>query len=204
MFITARMSWCSVPARLDSTEILLRSKARGLALSDRVGERFSGNGDVLAFAYDTDREINGIGFGNRPRGEFAPVGPCITGIIDNRDTPNVADGFVIEEGSMPGALGPILAETLSGAAALIGHDVAPSWTEWLREHERSAESVLLGSYRGAVHNTQTYLVMAHDNEGGQVTLEKDRARIVWPKAGEQPVFQRINDTLTVRERAARR
>jgi cholesterol oxidase len=181
---------------IGSTEILLRSKARGLAVSGRLGERFSGNGDVLAFAYDADREINGIGFGDRPVGEIAPVGPCITGIIDNRGTPNVSDGFVIEEGSIPGAIGPVLAETLGGAAALLGRAVAPGWAEWLAEHERSAESVLRGPYHGAIHNTQTYLVMAHDNEGGRVALENDRARIVWPGAGKEPIFQTINDTLT--------
>lgn len=32
-----------------STEILLRSKERGLSLSDEVGRNMSGNGDILAF-----------------------------------------------------------------------------------------------------------------------------------------------------------
>lgn len=180
---------------IGSTEILLRSRARGLPVSERLGEGFSGNGDVLAFGYDTDRTINGIGFGTRPPGEIAPVGPCIAGIIDNRKTQDVRDGYVIEEGSMPGALGPILAEALGGAAALFGHEENPGWSEWLRQHERAAESVLFGPYRGAIHNTQTYLVMAHDNESGRVTLEDDRPRVRWPDAGEQPVFQRINDAL---------
>ncbi len=38
---------------LGSTEILLRSRQQGLALSDRLGEGFSGNGDVLAAVRDT-------------------------------------------------------------------------------------------------------------------------------------------------------
>ena len=194
MFITADIVVLGA-GTIGSTEILLRSKTRGLPVSDRIGERFSSNGDVLAFAYDTDRTINGIGFGNRPAGEIAPVGPCITGIIDNRATANVTDGFVIEEGSMPGAIGPVLAEVMGGAAALVGDTVKPGWGEWLKSHARAAESVLLGPYRGAIHNTQTYLVMAHDDEAGRVTLENDRARILWPGAGEQPVFKRVNDAL---------
>ena len=36
-----------------STEILLRSRDKGLALSDRLGANFSGNGDALGFAYDS-------------------------------------------------------------------------------------------------------------------------------------------------------
>jgi choline dehydrogenase-like flavoprotein len=40
---------------LGSTEILLRSKAAGLPLSDQVGQHFSGNGDVLGYSYDCAR-----------------------------------------------------------------------------------------------------------------------------------------------------
>src|SRR5208282_1001942 len=82
---------------LGSTEILLRSKARGLALSDQVGERFTGNGDTLAFAYNTDQVINGVGWGHHPQGEIPPVGPCITSVIDLRHQKVLDDGMVIEE-----------------------------------------------------------------------------------------------------------
>lgn len=34
---------------LGSTEILLRSKSRGLEMSEQVGKQMSGNGDMLAF-----------------------------------------------------------------------------------------------------------------------------------------------------------
>ena len=64
---------------LGSTEILLRSRERGLPLSDRLGERFSGNGDFLAFGYNLDRPVNGIGFGDHDVGELPAVGPCIAG-----------------------------------------------------------------------------------------------------------------------------
>ena len=42
---------------------MLRSRDRGLKTSARLGHRFSGNGDVLAFGYNNDAPINGIGFG---------------------------------------------------------------------------------------------------------------------------------------------
>ncbi|MGH9887852.1 MAG: GMC family oxidoreductase N-terminal domain-containing protein, partial [bacterium] len=50
---------------LGSTEILLRSRAAGLAASARIGEGFTGNGDVLGFGYNCDQRINGIGWGHR-------------------------------------------------------------------------------------------------------------------------------------------
>src|SRR4030095_11637452 len=48
---------------LGSTEILLRSRERGLTVSDRLGQGFTGNGDVLAFGYNNDPAIDGIGLG---------------------------------------------------------------------------------------------------------------------------------------------
>ena len=43
--------------------ILLRSRAEGLSLSERLGERFTTNGDALANAYNNDRPVNNIGVG---------------------------------------------------------------------------------------------------------------------------------------------
>src|SRR5262245_7253899 len=69
---------------LGSTEILLRSRALGLPVSDRLGYQFSGNGDVLAFAYDTDRPVRGVGLARRVLPHHTAVGPTITGLIDLR------------------------------------------------------------------------------------------------------------------------
>src|SRR5262249_32879363 len=71
---------------LGSTEILLRSREQGLAVSDQLGERFTGNGDVLAFAFNNDVPVNGIGVGAPPIADTGPVGPCISGLIDLRNT----------------------------------------------------------------------------------------------------------------------
>jgi len=194
LFITADIVVIAA-GTLGSTEILLRSKARGLALSDRIGAGLTGNGDVLAFGYNTDSPINGIGFGTKPPGEIAPVGPCITGLIDNRDTADVRDGFVIEEGSIPGAIGGMMPEILGASAEVVGKATAVGVGEWLHEKERAAESLLRGPYHGAIANTQTYLVMAHDGAGGRMSLVDDRLRISWPGVGSEPIFTVVNDTL---------
>src|SRR5262249_36438704 len=54
---------------LGSTEILLRSRERGLALSDRLGRSFSANGDIIAFGYGAKLPRNAIGVGASPHGE---------------------------------------------------------------------------------------------------------------------------------------
>jgi cholesterol oxidase len=195
LFLTADLVVLSA-GTLGSTEILLRSRAKGLQVSDQVGNHFSGNGDVLAFAFDCDRPIHGIGWGTRKPGVLPPVGPCITGIIDLRDVADVAQGFVIEEGSIPGALGPLLPVSFSLLAdlAAAGPDRSPSH-HLLGERLTRLKSLVEGPYRGAVDRTQTFLVMAHDGSEGQLSLVDDRLQISWPGVGKEPIFKTVNDRL---------
>lgn len=183
---------------LGSTEILLRSKARGLALSAQVGERFTGNGDVLGFAYDTDKVINGVGWGHHPAGEIPPVGPCITGVIDLREQPVLNNGMVIEEGSPPGPIAGFLPSGLSIASDLGGGTYAEPQSGGqgvIEEDLGKLASWIEGPYHGAVHKTQTYLVMTHDDGAGRMALENDDLRIHWPGVGDQPIFTKVNQTL---------
>ena len=123
LFVTADIVILGAGA-LGSTEILLRSAAKGLPLSSRAGANFTGNGDVLGFGYNTDTEINGIGFGAHDPAHREPVGPCITSVIDLRNQPVLNDGMVIEEGSVPGAIAALMPTALD-AAALLGGQPSP-------------------------------------------------------------------------------
>ena len=196
---------------LGSTEILLRSKAMGLPLSERLGQRFSGNGDVLALGYNSywqsgtdaqgqavQRNINGVGTG---RNEVAPAdlpGPCITGVIDMRQTPEVRDGLVIEEGVIPGALASLLTPALFFADAMLGGEFAYGASQAkprLLDAQALGEAVQSDpgsltrlAYTGAAGRTQTYLVMSVDEAAGRLHLEEDRLRIDWPEAGSSPTI----------------
>lgn len=182
---------------LGSTEILLRSRQHGLALSPLVGERFTGNGDVLAFTYNGDQEIHGVGWGQREEEhEVGPVGPTITSVVDLRHRPSIDDGTIIEEGAIPGALGPALPFAMSIAARGLGRDSDQGLEDYVKETARELESIVRGPYTGAVDNTQTYLVMGHDSGKGCMDLDDDdRLRVRWPGVGEEPIFQRIQDDL---------
>ncbi|EPG73584.1 GMC oxidoreductase [Leptospira fainei serovar Hurstbridge str. BUT 6] len=180
---------------LGSTEILLRSRLNGLSTSDVLGTRFTGNGDMLGFSYNQAQHINGIGFGFRNPKNRIPVGPCITGVIDTRDYGHLEEGMVIEEGSIPGAIGRQLPELFSAAAKLWGKNIRSSASDFFLKRFRTLVSFIFGPYRGAVRNSQTYLVMAHDGSSGQMSLEKDRLRIRWPGIGQRPIFQKISSML---------
>ena len=182
---------------LGSTEILLRSKAHGLETSSQLGQRFTGNGDVLGFAYNCDQPINGIGWGHRSQGQMHDpmVGPCITGVIEIEDAEDVNQEMIIEEGSLPGPLGAILPEALAIAADAVGRNLDGAARHELEEKARRVESALLGPYYGAVQNTQTYLVMTHEKTSGSMLLVDDRLRVAWPNVGREEIFEKVDQRL---------
>jgi cholesterol oxidase len=182
---------------LGSTEILLRSRALGLPVSARLGHRFSGNGDVLAFAYDTNRSVRGIGLGRRVPRKDTLVGPAITGLIDlrgtdvNREDRHRKKALIIEDGAIPGALAALLPMAMYTAS--YGN---PDWPKTRRgKRLRELAEIPLGAYRGPIDRTLTYLVMSTDNSGGKIVLENDRIHVDWPDVAEAPVFERDNRIL---------
>ena len=109
---------------LGSTKILLKSKLRGLDISEKIGSRFTGNGDTLGLSYLGDDVVNCIGLES---GKYDDIkenspGPCITSVIDLRSLPNMPykNGMVIEDGSPPGALAKIVENFLLVASQAMG------------------------------------------------------------------------------------
>lgn len=194
LFVTADLVILAA-GTLGSTEILLRSQEAGLPLSGELGNRFSGNGDVLGFGYNNDRHIDPVGFGHRKPGKRTPVGPCITSVIDLRERPELDDGMIIEEGSVTGALARFIPPFLAVAGRLVGKDTDRGLRDKLKEKLRVWRSLLFGAYHGAVRNTQVYLIMSYDDGAGRMSLEKDELRIDWPGVGTQPNFESGNDRL---------
>lgn len=180
---------------LGSTEILLRSREQGLAVSDRLGHGFTGNGDVLAFAYNGERPVNAVGVGVPPKADVSPPGPCIAGAIDLRASTALEDGMIVEEGVLPSGLAEILPATFHVGGRLFGKDTDSAYLDEFQEAARRLKSTLLGSWRGAMHNTATYLVMAHDDGKGRLELEDDRIRVTWPDVARQQVFARIEEKI---------
>ena len=169
---------------LGSTEILLRSQARGLEVSGTLGTHFSGNGDVVGFAYAGRDPVHGVGNGSRPAGTGPEVGPTITGVIDLRDDEFLPHSLIVEEGSVPGAIAAIFPVALASAAAGQG------------EETDAVSGVLGGAYDGPADRTTTFLVMGHDDAGGKLTLDQDeRLRILWDGAGDQPNVKQAGHVL---------
>jgi len=189
LFVTADIVILSA-GTLGTTEILLRSKQKGLSISDEVGKNLTGNGGFMAFGYNLDEVVNGIGCGTRKPDPDNPVGPCITSVIDSRDSSrHSSECMSMEEGVMPGALKSILPITFYLNDKFTGTRTWTGWKAYLKAKLREFASLFGGSHRGAMNRTQTYLATTHDSGQGTMYLEKDKLRIDWPDVGKEPVFQ---------------
>ncbi len=181
---------------LGSTEILLRSRSKDLRFSERLGYGFTGNGDVFALAYNGTAPIDGVGAGARRPDLHQQVGPCITGMIDFRyGEPDKQ--MIIEEGSIPGALGGVVPLLLAVASVLWGRPAAAPGGRSVVEQVTRWSRYLAGAYHGATRRTQTLLAMAHDDAGGRMDLDAvhDRLRVEWNGVESQPIFDRIDEKL---------
>ncbi|KAH8888904.1 FAD/NAD(P)-binding domain-containing protein [Thozetella sp. PMI_491] len=179
---------------IGSTEILLRSKAMGLGMSDLVGQNMSGNGDILAFGYNTAENVNGIG--RAYPSPYNPVGPTINGVIDCRDQDNPLDGFVIEEGAVPHALSHLLQTMLD---LMPGKIKLQDQTLYQRTQSAFSRygSRFLGPYfkKGAMEKTQVYLIMSHDSNQAVLTLKDDKPVLEFLGVGRSAHVQRLNKIL---------
>jgi hypothetical protein len=171
MWVHAKKCVFLAAGTLGTTEILLRSKQHGLPMSRTIGTRMSGNGDILAFGYNTDQVVNSMARADPD--SYAPVGPTITGIIDCREQGNPLDGFVIEEGAVPRALVPALQTLLE---SMPGKIFPAQWgsVEKVRHFLSRQKSRVFGPYSsgGSMQRTQVYLIMSHDSNQATLTLNE--------------------------------
>ncbi|SHN30309.1 cholesterol oxidase [Cyclobacterium lianum] len=192
MFVQARNVILSAGS-LGSTEILLRSAKLGLQVSGKLGERFTGNGDVLGFGYNNEQRINGIGLGKKGTNSIANVGPCITSVIDLREREKLEDGMTLEEGTIPGPIRAIMPKALFAFSRLAGRDTDRGIIDYLKEKWRELRSIFLGPFHGALARTQIYLVMTHDDGNGVLKMdETDKLNINWQGVGKQEIFKKVN------------
>jgi cholesterol oxidase len=102
---------------INSTELLLRSRASGALprINGRLGTRYSGNGDLLAFAFDTDPAVQ------------PDNGPTITtALLYSGAAAAGGDWFLIEDGGFPRVLWPLVARVRPLPVGLTApEDVAP-------------------------------------------------------------------------------
>ena len=165
---------------LGSTEILLRSRARGLKLSAQLGERFSANGDIIAFALGGRNRANAVGVGEPPKFTRDPVGASVAGQIELPDDADLSASMIIQEGTMPSSVAPLLPVFFIAGGRILG----------------AAHSLIKGVYEGPLSSLQSFFVVSHDDAAGRLTFENDALAVEWPDVAEQKVYARVDEALT--------
>jgi cholesterol oxidase len=165
---------------LGSTEILLRSRTHGLALSDRLGHRFSANGDIIAFGYGAKIPVDAIGVGHPPKIDGMEVGAAVSGQIEIDDAGDLANELRVQEGVLPSALAPVLPVLFIPNGRLLG----------------ALQSLINGVYKGPFAKLQTFFAVSHDSASGRFVLDDDQLSLVWPTAKDEPVYKRLDAVLS--------
>lgn len=182
---------------LGSNEILMRSRDRGLKLSDQLGRRISTNADAVSFGYDNDIPVNGIGVGHPAKSKVPPPGPAVSGMIDLRRRREPNDRLAIVEAAVQSSMAAVLPLMLPAGAALANMGGEGKGLEELIAGIKSAgESLVSGAYDGPVHKTQIFLAVGHDSGSGEIVLDGEDLSIRWPHAVDEPIFKAIDATLT--------
>jgi len=164
---------------LGSTEILLRSREHGLPLSDCLGEHFSANGDIIAFALGAQSRVNAVGVGHPPKFVGDAIGACVSGQIEIKDDARLDHSMTIQEGVLPSALAPLLPVFFIAGGRILG----------------AAQSLIKGVYQGPLAHLHTFFVVSHDDASGRIRLKEGKAEVVWPNVAEQPVYARVDAAL---------
>ena len=185
---------------LGTAEILQRSKkgSTPLTCSDGLGQKFSGNGDYLAFSYgETDGEsfgtvlgmpvrkpgapVNGIGWSTLGD-KASPVGPTITATLipEGVDTKfkkfSEFSKFILQDGAIPGPIAPGVRELWAVSNAFMGSN-------------KAFDPIALHP-EGASH-TQTILGIGEDTAGGTISVnaKTGRVHVAWPQLKINPNLQ---------------
>lgn len=178
---------------LGSTEILLRSSVDStLKLSAQLGQRFSTNGDSLAFGYRLKDRVNAMGVGSREAsGSQLDIGPTITGMVRVDHATDVTQSVLIQDGAIPSAISRLFVEMMSTSGAL---SQLGGW-RFLDEPGSAAmnppksESVTdwAALLPQAGTHTQTLLGMGHDPSKGTLALKADKLQLAYPAEHSKPV-----------------
>jgi len=191
---------------LGSTEILKRSEAlHGLKFSGELGQKFSGNGDAIAFGFAQKHPVHAIGEPVQQGGPYA-VGPTITGMVRTgvRDQDGKWQKLTIEDAAVPTSISSLFGELLTTGAFLhrLGNPKLPKWYRMAK----GTDPITVAPK--AIDHSQILLVMGDDGAGGTLQLRpakdnsRDHARLVvdWDLVGSNPALRAAHALLERHDR----
>jgi cholesterol oxidase len=164
---------------INSTKLLLRCRDQGALpdLSPALGEGYSGNGDFLAFGFDTTQPF---------RPDYGPT--ITTGVIYDRSDDGLRSWFTLQEGGYPAQIGSLFQLLRQGSSWW------PAAANLVREEVEDLVKKTVGAtYAKPVAETATsavFLAMGRDRANGRLELHPltKRLRIRWRLADNLPLY----------------
>lgn len=148
-----------------STEILMRSREHGLAVSGQLGEGFSANGDLLSAYHDIGADAGCNPSEDQPLADRLS-GPTITTQLHWQTLSSpaaVPQRHTLQDLTVPGALGWLFSEVLSSMA------VPHRWTRWHFGTERVGQPDRYAVDAAAM--ARSLLTVAYVDDGASGRLE---------------------------------
>jgi cholesterol oxidase len=177
--ITARYCFICAGA-VNSTELLLRCRdVHGTLdkLSPRLGDDYSGNGDFLAFAFNTTEPFN------------PSQGPTITtGVVYDRADDGFKNWFIFEEGGYPREIRALiqLLNPRFGLFRTLGIVTGDALVNAYR-----AVGGQVGATNQATDNTGIFLMMGRDLANGEIRLHPrtSELKIKWDAPSNMALYE---------------
>lgn len=172
-----------------STEILMRSRQRGLSVSSRLGSQFSANGDMFGATYNTPYQANAAPHEATPP-EDRKVGPTITSMADARYGLYGHKPFVVEDLAVPAPLRRVYEELLTTLHSF------HRWVKFDLRRFSPADPDPLNVDDAAIDRSMLYAVMGRDSASGRLEMlpgfdaaPSDGGLIVkWPGIANEAAF----------------
>jgi cholesterol oxidase len=182
---------------LGSTEILKRSQSDKLAFSDKLGQQFSSNGDMLAVGFKQSQLAMTVADPSKAHSKRG-VGPTITGMIDSRNHYDPKQRMVIQEMAVPAPAAHLFNELYTTVNTL-----NTLWDSDKSVHQRGGSFTDPAALNTkALNHTSLYAVMGNDGASGSLVLKgpdyKDHEgtiQVKWPSLKEHPLFEHQTDRL---------
>ena len=146
-----------------STEILMRSRQRGLPVSSTLGENFSANGDMFGAVYNAPYQAHAAPREETPAGE-RKVGPTITCMADARFGLYDQKPFVVEDLAVPAPLRRVYEELLTSLYAV------NRWVKFDWSNFGPADRDPLSVDEAAIDRSMFYAVMGRDSASGKLEM----------------------------------
>ncbi|MCA1715943.1 MAG: GMC family oxidoreductase [Actinobacteria bacterium] len=184
---------------LGSTFLLLKNRGAFPGLSERLGARFSGNGDLVTFAVRAREEVDGK---KVPRMIDPGHGPAITSAIRVADRADGGQGrgFYVEDAGYPEFVNWMLQMVdTPGSLRLwwrsVGRHLVRKWLGRDPETDIGAEIAGLFGTSELSSGMLPLLGMGRDIPDGNMRLRKDKLDVDWRIGTSRPYFERVRKTM---------